>query len=114
MENDRKKTIGDRLSQERYRFGWSQTDAAKRSGVSFSAYRSYEDGRSAPNAEVLQELAKHGVDVLYIITGSQGTGGIMSPDEMMILGAWRDSPDELRAAILGFYRAYGSAVRRDE
>lgn len=35
----------------------------------------------------------------------------MSQDEMMILGAWRDSPDGLRAAILGFYRAYGATIR---
>lgn len=111
---DRKKTIGERLLRERQRFGWSQMEAAAKACVSFSAYRSYEDGRSAPNAEALQLLADSGIDVLYIITGSEGTGGIMSPDEMMVLNYWRDSPDELRAAWLAFYRAYGSAIRREE
>lgn len=110
MEIDRKKTIGERLLRERQRFGWSQTDAARKADVSFSAYRSYEDGRSSPNAEALQELAQHGVDVLFVVTG-QATDSKLSPDEMMLLGAWRDSPDEIRAGILGFYRAYGLSIR---
>lgn len=114
MEIDRKKTIGERLLRERQRFGWSQMEAAAKAGVSFSAYRSYEDGRSAPNAEALQLLAGCGVDVLYIITGSEGTGGIITPDEMMVLCYWRDSPDELRSAWLAFYRAYGSSIRRED
>lgn len=32
----------------------------------------------------------------------------------MVLMHWRDSPDELRAAWLAFYRAYGSAIRGEE
>ncbi len=55
----------------------------------------------------------HGVDVLYVITG-QATGGNLSADEMMVLQSWRTSPDELRAAWLAFYAAYGSAIRREE
>ncbi|AXE32257.1 transcriptional regulator [Chromobacterium phragmitis] len=110
MEIDQKKAIGDRLSRERHRFGWSQMEAAGKAGVSFSAYRSYEDGRSAPNAEALALLAQHSVDVLYVITG-QAIEDRLSPDEMMLLGHWRDSPDELRSAVLGFYRSYASALR---
>ncbi|WP_337881749.1 helix-turn-helix transcriptional regulator [Chromobacterium haemolyticum] len=110
MSIDQKKAIGDRLSRERYRLGWSQTEAASKASVSFSAYRSYEDGRSAPNAEALQELSTHGVDVLYVVTGVAMTG-MLAPDEMMLLSHWRDSPDEVRAAILGFYRSYAGALR---
>ncbi|MXR38000.1 helix-turn-helix domain-containing protein [Craterilacuibacter sinensis] len=112
--NSRNQEIGKRLRQERNRLGLTQTEMAKRGGVGFSTLCSYENGDSSPKAEALQQWSEYGVDVLYVITGSQGTGGIMSPDEMMILGAWRDSPDELRAAILGFYRAYGSAIRQED
>ncbi len=37
--------------------------------------------------------------------------GMLAPDEMMLLSHWRDSPDEVRAAILGFYRSYAGALR---
>lgn len=106
--------IGERLLQERTRFGLTQTEMAKRGGVGVSTYSSYESGNSSPKAENLQQWAAHGIDVLFIITGTTGTGGTMSPDEMMVLHYWRDSPDELRTAWLAFYRAYGSAIRREE
>jgi hypothetical protein len=32
---------------------------------------------------------------------------------MLSLGAWRDSPEELRAGIPGFYRAYGATIRQE-
>ena len=105
--------IGERLLQERARFGLTQTEMARRGGVGISTYSSYESGNSSPKAENLQQWAAHGVDVLYVITGSEGTGGRMSPDEMMVLHYWRDSPDELRAAWLAFYRAYGQAIRHE-
>ncbi|MBN3005600.1 helix-turn-helix domain-containing protein [Chromobacterium alkanivorans] len=110
MSDTQKKIIGERLSQERARFSWSQTEAAERAGVGFSTYCAYEQGRSVPNAEALQQLAGYGVDVLFVITG-QATAGTLTPDEMMLLGHWRDSPNEVRSAILGFYRSYASALR---
>lgn len=110
MNIDRKKTIGERLLRERQRFGWSQMEAAAKAGVSFSAYRSYEDGRSAPNAEALQQLAAEGIDVLYIITGSEGTGGLLPADELSLLGQWRESPVALRQGVVALFRAYREVV----
>ncbi len=78
-----------------------------------STYCSYEKGESMPKADALQLWAKIGVDVLYVITG-QGTDRTLTPDEMMLLGSWRDSPEELRSAWLAFYRAYGKAVRKED
>lgn len=113
MSNSQKQGIGQRLWHERTRFGLTQGEMATRGGVGFSTYTAYEKGKSTPDAVALHNWAAHGVDVLYVITGSEGTGGIMSPDEMMVLHYWRDSPDELRAAWLAFYRAYGQAIRRE-
>lgn len=112
MTETQKRSIGLRLSQERNRFGWSQTEAATKAGVGFSTYAAYEQGRSTPNAEALQQLASCGIDVLYVVTG-QATDGKLSPDEMMVLMHWRESPDELRAAWLAFYRAYGASIRQE-
>ncbi|WP_043615103.1 helix-turn-helix domain-containing protein [Chromobacterium violaceum] len=102
--------IGERLLQERVRMGWNQTEMAKRGQVGVSTYSSYESGNSSPKAESLQLWAACGIDILYVITG-QAIEGKLSPDEMMLLGHWRDSPDEIRSAVLGFYRSYAIALR---
>lgn len=111
--NDEKTLIGQRLWQERTRLGLTQTEMAQRGGVVMRTYADYESGRSSPKAENLQQWAGSGVDVLYVVTG-QATGSKLSADEMTVLGYWRESPDELRTAWLAFYRAYGSATRREE
>lgn len=110
--NDEKTHIGQRLWQERTRLGLTQTDMAKRGGVVMRTYADYESGRSSPKAENLQQWAACGVDILFVVTG-HATDSMLSPDEMMVLNYWRDSPDELRAAWLGFYRAYGQAIRHE-
>lgn len=111
--DSQKQEIGLRLLQERTRLGLTQAEMAKRGNVGFSTYTAYEKGKSTPDAVALQNWSDCGVDVLYVVIG-QATNGKLAPDELMLLGAWRDSPDEVRAGILGFYRAYGSAIRREE
>lgn len=113
MSDSQKQEIGQRLWQERTRFGLTQGEMATRGGVGFSTYTAYEKGKSTPDAVALHNWAMHGVDVLYVVTG-QATDSKLSPDEMTVLGYWRESPDELRTAWLAFYRAYGSAIRREE
>lgn len=101
--------IGERLLQERTRFGLTQTEMARRGGVGVSTYSSYESGNSSPKAENLQQWATHGVDVLYVITGSQGTGGLLAPDELSLLGLWRESPEALRQGIAALFKAYNAS-----
>lgn len=105
MSDTQKQAIGERLAQERVRLGWSQTEAAKLAGVGFSTYGAYEQGRSTPNAECLQLLAQHGVDVLFVVTG-EVAGIALAPDEAAILNYWRNSPKEVRAGWLAFYQAF--------
>ena len=105
--------IGERLLQERARFGLTQTEMARRGGVGISTYSSYESGNSSPKAENLQQWAAHGVDVLYVITGTQGTGGLLPADELALLGQWRESPEALRQGVVALFRAYRAVVAGD-
>jgi transcriptional regulator with XRE-family HTH domain len=63
--------IGDRLRRERERLGLSQTDFAALAGASKRAQIRYEAGERSPDAEYLARLARHGVDVLWVITGKR-------------------------------------------
>lgn len=109
MFDTQKQEIGHRLWQERTRFGLTQAEMAARGGVGFSTYTAYEKGKSTPDAVSLQNWASSGVDVLFVLTGTQGTGGSLCSDELTILGYWRESPEALRAAWLAFYAAYQSS-----
>lgn len=62
-------SIGDRLKEERLRFGWSQTDAAELCGVTRRSVVNYESGDRVPDADYLAKLAEAGADVMYVLTG---------------------------------------------
>lgn len=113
MSDTQKQEIGHRLWQERTRFGRTQSEMAALGGVGFSTYTAYEKGKSTPDAVALHNWAAHGVDVLFVVTGTQGTGGTMPADELTLLGYWRDSPAELRAGVLGLYQAYCTATGKE-
>lgn len=110
MSDTQKQAIGERLAQERARLGWSQTEAARLAGVGFSTYGAYEQGRSTPNAECLQLLAQHGVDVLFVVTG-KATSGVLTPTESAMLSYWRGSSKELQAGWLAFHQNYHTRLK---
>lgn len=63
--------MGLRLKLERKRLDLSQRDLGLVGGVEANAQGLYERGKRFPNAEYLRAVAKAGVDVLYVITGSR-------------------------------------------
>lgn len=62
--------IGERLKEERQRLGLPQREMAQLSGVSREMWAKYEAG-AEPGAAALARLAAHGVDVLYVLTGTR-------------------------------------------
>jgi transcriptional regulator with XRE-family HTH domain len=65
------KEITDRLREERVRLGLTQQALATAGGVLVNAQGTYERGARVPNANYLANVAKAGVDVLYVITGTR-------------------------------------------
>jgi transcriptional regulator with XRE-family HTH domain len=63
-------TIGERLSEERSRLGYSQEKLAQLGGVQRRAQIRYEKGERAPDALYLARVAAAGVDVLFVVTGT--------------------------------------------
>lgn len=73
-------TLGDRLRQERVRLNMSQQDLGAIGGVKTDAQYKYERSLRIPKADYLAEIAKVGVDILYVITGN--TAPTVSNDSM--------------------------------
>lgn len=61
--------FGARLREERKRLGLSQPAFAELGGAKKHSQINYEADRRAPDSDYLSALARHGVDVLYLLTG---------------------------------------------
>lgn len=61
--------IKERLKKERDRLGLSQAEAAKLCGIQRQYLSKIERGEAPLNIERLSELAKHGFDAQFILTG---------------------------------------------
>lgn len=58
-----------RLKEERKRLGLNQETFGTVAGVSQMSQLNYEKGARKPDADYLMAIAKHGVDVAYLLTG---------------------------------------------
>ena len=61
--------FGDRLTAERKRLGFNQTDFGLVGGVTKTSQVNYESGMRSPCAKYWQSIAEIGADVNYILTG---------------------------------------------
>lgn len=101
--------IGERLSDERKRLGYNQSDFSALAGITRKTLFGYESGERAPDALALAAWAKSGLDVLYVVTGqrqgvpapapAQEQEAPLAPDERILLDNYRHSPPEAQAAL---------------
>jgi transcriptional regulator with XRE-family HTH domain len=84
-------SIGERLKEERERLGKSQEEFGAAGGVARNAQGRYEKDLRSPDALYLEQVARIGADVLYIITGTRSgaSAKVMTPDEMSLLDFYR-------------------------
>jgi len=66
-------SFSDRLREERLRLNMVQPEFAELGGVGKQSQINYESGKRMPDAAYLTALAKHGVDVAFILTGERPT-----------------------------------------
>lgn len=92
--------IGERLKGERERMRYSQEAFAKAGGVGRKTQFNYESGERAPDALYLANLAKIGVDVLYVVTGERDAAAL-SGDELELVALYRNAPLTVKAAAVG-------------
>lgn len=64
-------SVGARLREERKRLGWTQTELAKRGGISRPTQALYESGLRIPTLEYLAAAADNGLDAIYVMFGKR-------------------------------------------
>lgn len=92
-------TVGARLKEERDRLGFSQEGFAALGGASKRSQIDWEKGVAFPNANFLAQVAGHGVDVRYVVTGEHDSSAL-SADEKRLLALYRLADEPLRKAAL--------------
>lgn len=110
-------TLGERLIEERKRFGLSQSAFGEAGGVQKRAQINYESGERRPDAAYLERLAEIGVDVLYVLTGRRSTAanglvamepgpaGHLTLPELGLISSWRQLDAKGRQAVLAMLEA---------
>lgn len=103
--------IGFRLREERDRLGFSQQAFADLGSASMRAEQDWERGVSAPKADFLAVAATHGVDVLYVLTGTRSVPveSTLSPDERALLDNYRHASPGRQASLRDVSAALASA-----
>jgi len=91
--------VAGRLEEERVRLGLKKGEMAQAGNVSASAYGNYLRGERIPDLAALAAWAGAGVDPLYVAIGKR-MPGLLSPDEEMILGGYRQLDARGRAGVL--------------
>ncbi|WP_213878794.1 helix-turn-helix transcriptional regulator [Pseudomonas sp. dw_358] len=93
--------IGPRLREERERLCMTQKVFGLIGGVEPNAQGKYESGERTPKADYLANVACHGVDVLYVLTGQRIPMPLeqLSNAEENVLGSYRVLPREGQEAL---------------
>jgi transcriptional regulator with XRE-family HTH domain len=97
---------GERLRSERLRLGLTQPEFAELAGAKKRTLVDWESDVSSPTAKQLAALAAHGVDVLFVLTGSRSvvTLGMTDADRAafnQLVDDFDACSDEGRATVLG-------------
>ncbi len=92
--------LGERIKEERERLGWSIPEFAAVAGAGKNTVIDWQNGKSSPKASQLADLARSGVDVLYILTGNrEPMAPALSPREAALLDNYRSSPEAAKTAL---------------
>ncbi len=93
--------IGPRLREEREHLSLTQKEFGALGGVAANAQGKYESGERTPKADYLAAVARHGVDVRYVLTGERTpiAGAGLSPEEEKVLCDYRTLPTSGQVAL---------------
>ncbi|MFV2945271.1 helix-turn-helix domain-containing protein [Pseudomonas japonica] len=93
--------FGERLREERERFGWNQEQLGQLGGVNRNTQGKYEKGERNPDSAYLSAVAAVGVDVLYLLTGNRtpAPAGEYTAEEVQLVDRYRRMPAEAKVTL---------------
>ncbi|WP_373840466.1 helix-turn-helix domain-containing protein [Glaesserella sp.] len=91
--------IAERLKNERERLRLTQEQLGAVGGVTKLSQFNYENGKRTPDANYLAEVAKVGVDILYVILGETANTPL-NEEETLLLHKYRHADPAVRKFML--------------
>lgn len=110
---ERSVNFGERLADERRRQGLNQTDFAALGGVTVKTQVLYEKSERVPDANYLAAVARHGVDVLYVLTGEH-VPSLLSAEEGVVVAGYRELDARGRAGVLALIGGLSGVASEQE
>ncbi|SOD27650.1 Helix-turn-helix [Variovorax sp. YR752] len=101
MNTEIRSLMGSRLAEERERLKLKQPDFAALGGTKTRTLQDWERGIAAPGTEFLAAVGQHGVDLLYVLTGTRtpsNDGSSLSAEERALVDNYQHADEEGRAA----------------
>lgn len=92
--------VGKRIKQERDRIGMSQAELGAAGQVGRRTQTAYEAETSSPDIRYMAAIARVGVDLLYVLTGSPSPS-LLQIDESELIGQYRGASADVRLSVLG-------------
>lgn len=89
--------FGSRLKEERKRLGLTQTEFGKLGNASLNSQTAYERGKIPPTVGYLLKLARHDIDIGYVLTGH--SGGIVDGETGRLISALGQLSARERGAV---------------
>lgn len=92
---------GERIKEERERLGFNQADFAALAEATRKTLFNWESGSASPNAAVLAAWERHGLDVLYVVTGERlSAQPAVDAAEQVLLDSYRRCKPEAKAHLI--------------
>ena len=92
--------FSQRLVEERKRLKLLQKNFSELAGVHKKSQVDYEKDRFPAFVAYLERIAEMGVDVQYVLTGRRSAEPVLTPDERLLLEAWKRATPALQQAAL--------------
>lgn len=94
------KEFKDRLRELRTQRGLSQRDLGEKLGVSHATINMYENGKRNPEVETLEAICDYfNVSMDYMRGKEDLSVRLLTSEEMQIIDAYRQAPENIRSAI---------------
>ncbi len=92
----------ERLRDARKKLGLSQEEFGAIAGMKKRAQQNYEKGDRKPDSDYLAEIAKHGIDIGFLVTGveSNPIPSSLPADEQLLVDSYRALPITKRRELL--------------
>lgn len=103
-------SFAERLHELVRASGLTQVAFAERMSISLSSQKNYEKGLRKPDTDYLFKLHDAGYDLHYLLTGERNLS-TLSPDESVLLDAWRKAKDVNREIALVVLNMHQQALK---